>query len=108
MGMFDGILSQIGGNLDVQSIADRVGLPHDQVEQAIAALSSAHAEPGDTVASAAQSTGMPAEQLQQIMGHLGGEGALGKLSSLMGNASGSLGGALGGITGMFGGGGGGE
>ena len=83
MGLIDTILSQLGSNVDVANLATKVGLPQDQVEQAIAALSQAHTEPGDTVEGAAQTTGLPTDTLQQIVGHIGegGEGGAGGLLS---------------------------
>ena len=104
MGMLDGLLGQVAGNVDIANLAEKVGLSPEQAEQAIAALGQAHPEPGDTVASAAQSTGLPADTLQQIVGHIGGEGALGRFASLLGEqgGDGGIGGMLGGLSGMFG------
>ena len=84
MGLLDGMLGQLGGDLDVKGLAERVGLPPDQVESAVTALAQAHPGPGDTVQTAAQNTGLPEDTLQQIVGHLGGEGGLGKFASLLG------------------------
>jgi hypothetical protein len=89
MSLLDGILSQVSGNASVEGLASRVGLSPDQVEQAIAALGQAHASDGDTVQTAAEQTGLPEDKLQQILGHLGGEGALGQLASIMGSSDGS-------------------
>ncbi len=88
MGLIDTILSQLGSNVDVANLATKVGLPQDQVEQAIAALSQAHTEPGDTVEGAAQTTGLPTDILQQIVGHIGGEGSLGQFAQMIGAAGG--------------------
>jgi hypothetical protein len=86
MGLLDGILGQIGGgNLDVNAIAQKVGIDPATAESAIAALGKAHDEPGDTVESASQQTGVDTGTLQQIVGHLGGEGALGQLSGALQN-----------------------
>ena len=103
MGLFDGILSQIGGGIDIQSIAERVGLPADQVEEAIGALGMAHAEPTDTVETAAGSAGLPTDKISEIMNHLGGEATLSKLSSLVGGQSGgsSLASGLSGLSGFL-------
>lgn len=84
MGLLDGMLGQLGGDLDVKSLAERVGLSPDQAESAVTALAQAHPQSGDTVQTAAQNTGLPAGVLQQIVGHLGGEGGLGQFASLLG------------------------
>lgn len=98
MGLLDGLLGQVAANVDVKNLAEKVGLPPEQVEQAIQALGAAHPQPGDTVETASAQTGLPADQLRQIVAHLGGEGALGRLSGLLG----AQGGALGGLGKMFG------
>jgi len=102
--MLDGLLSQVAENVDVKNLAAKVGLTPEQVESAVTALGQAHTAPGDTVDTAAASTGLPAEILQQIVGHIGGEGALGKFAGLL-NAQGGEGllGELGGLaSGLFG------
>ena len=104
MGMLDGLLSQVAENVDVKNLAAKVGLTPEQVESAVTALGQAHTAPGDTVDTAAASTGLPADILQQIVGHIGGEGALGKFAGLL-NAQGGEGllGELGGLaSGLFG------
>lgn len=102
MSLLDGILTQIGGNADVKNLAARVGLTPEQVETAIHALGQAHPAPGDTVATAAAQTGLPPSVLTQIVGHLGGEGALGHFAGLLEQSSGMLG-QLGSMTsGLFG------
>ena len=104
MGMLDGLLSQVAENVDVKNLAAKVGLTPEQIESAVTALGQAHAAPGDTVDTAAASTGLPADILQQIVGHIGGEGALGKFAGLL-NAQGGGGvlGELGGLaSGLFG------
>lgn len=104
MGLLDGILSQVAGNPEITNLAERIGLSPEQVTAAIAALGAAHTQPGDTVAGAADSTGLSPDVLQQILAHLGGEGALGRLGALLGGAegadgSGGLGSMLGGLFG---------
>lgn len=84
MGIFDGILSQIGANIDAGALGERVGLPPEKVEQAIAALGVAHTQPGDTVETAAASSGIAPHLLGQILEQLGGEGALDRFASLLG------------------------
>lgn len=84
MGLLDGILGQIGGgNVDVGTIAEKVGIDPSTAESAIAALGQAHGEPGDTVEAASQQTGLDADTLNQIVGHLGGEGALGQVAGAL-------------------------
>ncbi len=99
MGLLDGLLGQVAGNVDVQNLAAKVGLGPEQVEQAVTALGQAHPQPGDTVATAADQTGLPQDTLQQIVAHIGGEGALGKFAGLLEQNSGGLGGMLGGLFG---------
>ncbi len=100
MGLLDGILGQVAGNPEIANLAARIGLSPEQVAAAISALGVAHGQPGDTVAGAADSTGLSPDILQQILGHLGGEGALGNLGAMLGGAStGGLGGMLGGLFG---------
>ncbi len=102
MGMLDGLLGQVAENVDIANLAEKVGLDPAQVEQAVAALAKAHPEPGDTASQAAQETGLPTEKLQQIVGHIGGEGSLGQFASLLGQQGGGVGGALGGLaSGLF-------
>ena len=83
MGMLDGLLSQVTENVDIKNLAAKVGLTPEQIESAVTALGQAHAAPGDTVDTAAASTGLPADILHQIVGHIGGEGALGKFAGLL-------------------------
>ena len=83
MGLLDGLLGQLAGSDQVAGLAARFGLSEDQVQSAVAALGQAHDQPGDTVASAAASTGLSTEALQGILSHIGGEDALGKISGLV-------------------------
>lgn len=106
MGIFDSLLGQIGSNVDVANLAAKVGLSQDQVEQAISALTQSHTEPGDTVDGAAQATGLPADTLQEIVGHIGGEGSLGQFAQIIGatggeDGEGGAGGLLSGLAGKL-------
>jgi ATP phosphoribosyltransferase regulatory subunit HisZ len=83
MSFLNGILSQVSDDASVENLAAKVGLSPDQVEQAVAALGQAHTSDGDTVATAADQTGLPQDKLQEIVGHIGGEGALGRFASLL-------------------------
>jgi hypothetical protein len=95
MSMLDGILGQLSGNATVENLAAKVGLSPEQVEQAVAALGQAHTAPGDTVTTAAGQTGLPQDKLQQIVGQIGGEGALGQFASLLQKDSGGIIGSVG-------------
>jgi len=102
MSIFDGLLGQVAGNMDIANLAAKVGLSQEQVEQAVQALGTAHPQPGDTVELAAENTGLSGHVLQQIVDHIGGEGALGRFASLMGEQQeGGLGGVLGSLGSMF-------
>lgn len=76
-------MGQLGGADQIGKLAGQFGLSEEQVQMAMAALGKAHAEPGDTVTSAAQSTGLSADTLQGLLGQIGGEGALGKISGML-------------------------
>lgn len=83
MGLLDGLLSQVSENVDVANLAAKVGISPEQAESAIAALGHAHTAPGDTVETAAAATNLPTDILQQIVGHIGGEGSLAQFASLL-------------------------
>lgn len=89
MGLLDGILGQVvGGGGDsgvIADIAQKVGLTPADAESAIGALAGAHPQPGDTVETASNATGLSPDLLQQIMGHLGGEGGLAGIASGLAN-----------------------
>ena len=90
MSILNGLLSQVSDNATVQNLAAKVGLSTEQVEQAVATLGQAHASEGDTVTTAAQQTGLPQDKLQEIVGHIGGEGALSQFASLLRQDSGGI------------------
>lgn len=100
MSFLDGLLGQLGGNTTVQNLAEKVGMSPEQVESAVSALGEAHGADGDTVETAAADTGLPADKLQEIVGHLGGEGSLGQMASLL--QGGGEDGIMGKLSGMFG------
>jgi len=83
MGILDSLLGQLGGNVDVANMAEKLGIDPATAEKAIAALGQAHNEPGDTVATAAAQTGVDSGILSQIVSHIGGEGSLGQFASLL-------------------------
>lgn len=94
MSLFDGLLNQVSDTATIQNLAAKVGLSPEQVEQAVAALGQAHAAEGDTVTTAAENTGLPESKLNEIIGHIGGEGALSRFSSLLQEDGGGLLGGL--------------
>ena len=98
MSLLDGILGQLSDNPTVDNLASKVGLTPEQVEQAVAALGQAHPQPGDTVSTAAEQTGLPQDKLREIVGHIGGEGALGQFASLLQQDGGGM---LGGLKNLF-------
>ena len=83
MSILDGILGQLGSNVDIANLASKVGLDPALVEKAVAALGAAHPQPGDTVATAASQTGIDSGTLSQIVDQIGGDGALAKVSQLI-------------------------
>lgn len=83
MSLFDNILSQVSGHVDVANLAAKLGIDPAMAEKAIAALGQAHQQPGDTVAGAAASTGIDGGILSQIVEQIGGEGSLGQFSNLL-------------------------
>jgi hypothetical protein len=97
MSLLDDMLGQVSESATVQNLAAKVGLTPEQAESAIAALGQAHSQPGDTVQTASDATGIPADTLNEIVGHIGGEGALGRFASML-QAEGGLSGALGGLS----------
>ena len=100
MSLLNGILNQVSDTATVENLAAKVGLTPELVEQAVAALGQAHPQPGDTVTTAAERTGLPQDKLNEIVGHIGGEGALGRFASLL-EQDGAAGRILGGIKSIF-------
>jgi hypothetical protein len=99
MSIFDQILGQISSNVDIKNLAAKVGIDPATAEKAIAGLAAGHAAPTDTVETAAENTGIDTGILQQIVGHIGGEGSLGSFASMLSqhpDAANVLGGLLGG------------
>lgn len=83
MSLFDSILGKLGGAQNLGAIASQLGLSEEQASQAMAALGTAHPEPGDTVASAAAATGLSPDILNQLVSRIGGEGTLAQVSQLI-------------------------
>lgn len=95
MGIFDELLGQVSGNADVANLAAKVGLSPEHVQMAVAALAKFHPMDVDTAEGASAETGIPTDKLQEIIGHIGGEGALGRYASIL-QGQGGLGDMLGG------------
>jgi hypothetical protein len=83
MGMIDGLLGQIGGAGKVAELATQFGISEDQVTSAMSALGQASSQPGDTVASAAEATGLPTDKLQGLLGAVGGEGVFAQVTGFL-------------------------
>lgn len=97
MSMFDTILKQVAGSPDsIADLAAKVGIDPKMAETALAALGQSHAEPGDTVALAAEKTGMDIGALGSVLSQFGGEGALGDMVGKLQGAGG-----LSALTGML-------
>jgi hypothetical protein len=88
MGILDGLLGELGGNADVANLAAKVGLSPEHIETAVAALAKFHPMDVDTAEGASAETGIPVDKLQEIIGHIGGEGALGRYASMLGGEGG--------------------
>jgi ATP phosphoribosyltransferase regulatory subunit HisZ len=100
MSMLNSILGQVSETATVQNLAAKVCLSPEHVEQAVAALGQSHFAESDTVTTAAQQTGLPQDKLNEIVGHIGGEGALGRFASIL-QEDGAAGGILGSISKML-------
>lgn len=85
MGLLDGILKQVAGSPDtIAQLAEKVGIDAGLAEKAVAALGQSHPEDGDTVELAANKTGLDTGKVTEILGQLGGEGALGDIVGKLG------------------------
>ncbi|WP_088308025.1 hypothetical protein [Novosphingobium sp. B 225] len=69
--------------IDIPGIAQSLGIEHDDAKRGLIALGGAYAEPGDTIASAADATGLQHEVLTGIVEHLGGETGLEQVSQVL-------------------------
>jgi hypothetical protein len=64
-------------------MAEKLGIDQEQAEQAIAALTEAHQQQGDTVSLAADRTGLSSDTLQRVVDQIGGEGSLTQFSQMI-------------------------
>lgn len=83
MGLFDKILGHAHDHPTLKNLATKLGIEQEQAEQAIAALSEAHQQDGDTVSLAAQRTGLSQDTLQQMVAQIGGEGSLTQFNQIL-------------------------
>lgn len=83
MGLFDQLLGAAQNHSDVANMAAKLGIDPAMAEKAIAALGEAHHQDGDTVDLAAARTGLDAGVLNQVMEHVGGEGALARFGQIL-------------------------
>jgi hypothetical protein len=90
MSMLDGILGQVTQNVDIANLAAKLGLSPEHTESAVQALAEAHPLASDTAETAAAQTGLPLEKLQEMISHIGGEGALGQFASLLQSQGGGI------------------
>lgn len=101
MSLLNGLLGQLAGNVDVANLAQKIGISPELAEQAVHALGVAHHEAGDTAELASASTGLPLDKIQEMIGHIGGEGSLGQFADLLKGQGGAdlLGGLASGLLG---------
>lgn len=93
--MMDMIIGRLREHIDIDNLAAKVGIPAGQVEKAVATLAQEHAQPGDTVTTAASRTGIDTSVMAQIMEQVGGEGSIAGYAQMLGlGGSGGIGGAL--------------
>jgi hypothetical protein len=117
MGIFDSVIQGLEQQA-AGAIAAKMGIDPSMAQAAIGALTQAHGQQGNTVATAAQNSGLSPDVLSQIVTQCGGAGGLGALAGALTGAGGPVqdpsdpqaqapaGGGLGGILSGLGGAGG--
>lgn len=92
MSMLDSILGGMNvGEDSIGAIAQKLGVDPALVSKGVAALGKSHAEPGDTVETAAQQTGLDSGMLGNIVNQIGGEDGLGQISEVLNSDEGLMG-----------------
>ena len=93
MGMFDDIggmmgkfdLGNLAGNPQVAELAAKAGITPEQVQQVLAVLGPAAAQPGDTAENAANASGVSLDRVRDLLAQMGGgDGPLGGLGKMFG------------------------
>jgi hypothetical protein len=96
------MFEQLLGN--VESMAEKLGLPADQVKSLIESATSKLGDGGDhmqALTSAAAEHGLSLDSIQGLLGNLGGaEGIMGKVTEMLGGAAGEGENAAGGLLDM--------
>ena len=83
MSMFDQILGAAHDHPTVKNLAEKLGIDSATAEKAIAALTEAHHQDGDTVGLAAKKTGIDESVLASVRDQGGGEGSLAKFMQML-------------------------
>lgn len=83
MSIFDQILGAAHNHPTVRNMAEHLGIDQATAERAIAALTEGHHADTDTVATAAERSGIDAGILTQVMEQVGGEGSLARFSQIL-------------------------
>ncbi len=92
MSLLDGLMQKLPVDANsIGDIAEKVGIDPSMVEKGVAALGQSHGEDGDTMAAAAEKTGLDSGALSGIMEQLGGEGGLGQVSEMLNSEEGIMG-----------------
>jgi hypothetical protein len=74
-----GLLDSLTGNLDLTQLAAKAGLSEEQAQQVLAVLPQAQVQPGDTAENAANASGLPLDQVRELLTQIGGGTVLGTM-----------------------------
>jgi hypothetical protein len=80
MSILNSLFSQFGQQVDVENMAEKLGIDPAMAEKAITALGVAHQQQGDTIEMAAAKTGLDTGVIGRIVEQIGGEGSLGEFA----------------------------